>query len=72
MADIAGPSATKTDDQLAAELNELKREQYNLRFQACDQPARSPRRVSVRCAGPSRRSRRCNPSARPKPPFQKA
>jgi len=25
---------TKTDDQLVAELTELKREQYNLRFQA--------------------------------------
>ena len=34
----------KSDDQLTAELNDLKREQYNLRFQAAtnqlDRPAR--------------------------------
>ncbi len=33
MGDIAD-LRTKTDDQLAVELNELKREQFNLRFQA--------------------------------------
>lgn len=33
MADIAD-LRTKTDDQLSVELTELKREQYNLRFQA--------------------------------------
>ena len=33
MADFAD-LRTKTDDQLSAELTELKREQYNLRFQA--------------------------------------
>ena len=33
MADIAD-LRTKTDDQLNAELTELKREQFNLRFQA--------------------------------------
>ena len=33
MADIAD-LRTKTDDQLAVELAELKREQFNLRFQA--------------------------------------
>ncbi|MEO0717330.1 MAG: 50S ribosomal protein L29 [Pseudomonadota bacterium] len=33
MADIAD-LRTKTDDQLAVELVELKREQFNLRFQA--------------------------------------
>ena len=40
---------TKTDDQLSAELTELKREQFNLRFQAAtNQPERPPRVREVR------------------------
>jgi hypothetical protein len=31
---------TRTDDQLNEQLGDLKREQFNLRFQAADQPAR--------------------------------
>lgn len=66
MADFAD-LRTKTDDQLSAELTELKREQYNLRFRAATNQLEAPR-ASVRCAGPSRRSRRCKTSVRPKPP----
>ena len=36
---------TKTDDQLAAELTELKREQYNLRFQAATNQLEAPSRI---------------------------
>lgn len=36
---------TKTDDQLAVELVELKREQFNLRFQAATNQLASPSRV---------------------------
>lgn len=36
---------TKTDDQLAVELVELKREQFNLRFQAATNQLESPSRV---------------------------
>ncbi len=36
---------TKTDDQLAAELVELKREQFNLRFQAATNQLEAPARV---------------------------
>ncbi|MEP3051400.1 MAG: 50S ribosomal protein L29 [Erythrobacter sp.] len=40
---------TKTDDQLSAELTELKREQYNLRFQAATNQLEAPARIkSVR------------------------
>ena len=35
----------KTDDQLAAELGELKREQFNLRFQAATNQLEKPSRV---------------------------
>ena len=36
---------TKTDDQLSTELTELKREQYNLRFQAATNQLEKPSRV---------------------------
>ena len=36
---------TKTDDQLNAELTELKREQFNLRFQAATNQLEKPSRV---------------------------
>ena len=36
---------TKTDDQLAVELVELKREQFNLRFQAATNQLEAPSRI---------------------------
>ena len=36
---------TKTDDQLADQLTELKREQFNLRFQAATNQIEKPSRV---------------------------
>mgnify|MGYP000365610689 CR=1 FL=1 len=36
---------TKTDDQLAEQLTELKREQYNLRFQAATNQLEAPSRI---------------------------
>lgn len=36
---------TKTDDQLAEQLGELKREQFNLRFQAATNQLEKPSRV---------------------------
>ncbi|MFN9634474.1 MAG: 50S ribosomal protein L29 [Erythrobacteraceae bacterium] len=44
MADFAD-LRTKTDDQLNAELTELKREQYNLRFQAATNQLEAPSRI---------------------------
>jgi large subunit ribosomal protein L29 len=44
MADIAD-LRTKTDDQLNAELTELKREQFNLRFQAATNQLEAPSRI---------------------------
>ena len=44
MADIED-LRTKTDDQLSAELTELKREQYNLRFQAATNQLEKPSRI---------------------------
>ena len=41
MADIAD-LRTKTDDQLSVQLTELKREQYNLRFQAATNQLDNP------------------------------
>ena len=35
----------KTDDQLSADLGELKREQFNLRFQAATNQLEKPSRV---------------------------
>jgi large subunit ribosomal protein L29 len=35
----------KTDDQLSAELGDLKREQFNLRFQAATNQLEKPSRV---------------------------
>ena len=35
----------KTDDQLATQLSELKREQFNLRFQAATNQLEKPARV---------------------------
>jgi len=35
----------KTDDQLSTDLNELKREQFNLRFQAATNQLEKPSRV---------------------------
>ena len=36
---------TKTDDELSAELNNLKREQFNLRFQAATNQLERPARI---------------------------
>ena len=36
---------TKTDDQLTAELTELKREQFNLRFQSATNQLEKPSRI---------------------------
>ena len=36
---------TKTDDQLSAELGDLKREQFNLRFQAATNQLERPARI---------------------------
>ena len=36
---------TKTDDQLGVQLGELKREQYNLRFQAATNQLERPARI---------------------------
>ena len=36
---------TKTDDQLGEELTQLKREQYNLRFQAATNQLEAPSRI---------------------------
>ncbi len=44
MAKIADLTA-KTDDQLAQQLSELKREQFNLRFQAATNQLEKPSRV---------------------------
>ncbi len=44
MADIED-LRTKTDDQLTTELTELKREQYNLRFQAATNQLEKPSRI---------------------------
>lgn len=44
MADFAD-LRTKTDDQLRAELTELKREQFNLRFQAATNQLEAPSRI---------------------------
>ena len=44
MAKIADLTA-KTDDQLAQDLGELKREQFNLRFQAATNQLEKPSRV---------------------------
>ena len=37
----------KTDDQLQSQLGELKREQFNLRFQAATNQLEKPSRVKV-------------------------
>ena len=44
MADIAD-LRTKTDDQLSTELTELKREQFNLRFQSATNQLTPPSRI---------------------------
>ena len=36
---------TKTDDELSTELNNLKREQFNLRFQAATNQLERPARI---------------------------
>lgn len=38
---------TKTDDQLAGDLVELKREQFNLRFQAATNQLEGPARIKA-------------------------
>ena len=38
---------TRTDDQLSEQLGELKREQFNLRFQAATNQLEKPSRVRV-------------------------
>ncbi|CAN5415296.1 50S ribosomal protein L29 [soil metagenome] len=38
---------TKSDDELSTELNNLKREQFNLRFQAATNQLEKPSRVKV-------------------------
>ena len=37
--------SVKTDDQLQTQLTELKREQFNLRFQSATNPLEKPSRV---------------------------
>ena len=44
MAKVAD-TKTKTDDELSTELNNLKREQFNLRFQAATNQLEKPSRV---------------------------
>jgi large subunit ribosomal protein L29 len=44
MANVADMK-TKTDDELSTELNNLKREQFNLRFQAATNQLEKPSRV---------------------------
>jgi large subunit ribosomal protein L29 len=44
MADVADLK-TKSDDELSTELNNLKREQFNLRFQAATNQLEKPSRV---------------------------
>ena len=44
MADVSD-LRTKTDDQLSDELTELKREQYNLRFQSATNQLERPARI---------------------------
>ncbi|MBD2841427.1 50S ribosomal protein L29 [Erythrobacter rubeus] len=44
MADIED-LRTKTDDQLSTELTELRREQYNLRFQSATNQLEKPSRI---------------------------
>ena len=39
--------SVKTDDQLASDLSELKREQFNLRFQSATNQLEKPSRVRV-------------------------
>ena len=46
MADISDLK-TKSDDQLVEQLGELKREQFNLRFQAATSQLEKPARVRV-------------------------
>ncbi len=38
---------TKTDDELSADLTELKREAFNLRFQAATNQLEKPARVKI-------------------------
>lgn len=45
MANAIEDLRTKTDDQLSAQLTELKREQYNLRFQAATNQLEKPSRI---------------------------
>ena len=45
MANAIEDLRTKTDDQLSAELLELKREQFNLRFQAATNQLDKPSRI---------------------------
>ena len=47
----------KTPDQLESELTELKKEQFNLRFQQGQRPAREHRRGCARCGATSPASR---------------
>ncbi|WP_420136723.1 50S ribosomal protein L29 [Sphingomonas sp.] len=42
---ILGDLKVATDDQLSSQLNELKREQFNLRFQAATNQLEKPSRV---------------------------
>jgi len=42
-----GDLKAKTDDQLGEDLGELKREQFNLRFQAATNQLEKPSRVRV-------------------------
>ncbi|QFT78268.1 50S ribosomal protein L29 [Erythrobacter sp. THAF29] len=45
MANAIEDLRTKTDDQLSAQLTELKREQFNLRFQAATNQLEKPSRI---------------------------
>ena len=45
MANRTDDLRTKTDDELSVELSELKREQFNLRFQAATNQIERPARI---------------------------
>jgi large subunit ribosomal protein L29 len=56
----------KSDDELSGELLNLKKEQFNLRFQAATNQLER-RAACARCAATIARSRHCRPSALARP-----
>jgi len=59
---VATELKTKTPDQLTERLVELKKEQFNLRFQTLPASWKTPPGC-VRCVARSRPSRRCSATA---------